>query len=242
LPWIFNALIGPIFFAVLVISNRWLRWIPPILFFIESIYVTNQLPINCQGLLAGSSPGIVVLSFLALLVLNIRKRNTKKDQELIQQYRRDSNRFLETKVRIQQEQEEIIELLAKFSASIPLSRTSADQLKKELNLFILQIRALLVSTEYFDSKVVQAIYFLVKQRIMSKKVTELHILTDKFNDFEKEGSYSQLDKMLKFRNRDQEVKISVISSDKTEIRVTKIDAKAAPRTFFEDKKIRILRN
>ena len=242
LPWIFNGLIGPVFFAVLVISNRWLRWIPPILFFIESIYVANQLPESCRGLLAGSSPGIVVLSFLALLVLNIRKRNTKKDQELIQQYRRDSNRFLETKVRIQQEQEEIIELLAKFSASIAMSKTSAEGLKQDLNLFILQIRALLVSTEYFDSKLVQAIYFLVKQRIMTKKFTELHILSDKFNEFEKDDSFTQLDKMLKFRDKDQVIKISVVSADKTEIRVAKIQSNSSLRSFFEDKKVRILRN
>jgi hypothetical protein len=123
-----------------------------------------------------------------------------------------------------------------------MSKTSAEGLKQDLNLFILQIRALLVSTEYFDSKLVQAIYFLVKQRIMTKKFTELHILTDKFNEFEKDDSFTQLDKMLKFRDKDQEIKISVVSADKTEIRVAKIQSNSSLRSFFEDKKVRILRN
>lgn len=242
LPWIFNCLIGPIFFAVLVNSNRILRWIPAILFFLESIVVANQLPAACETLLNGSTPGIVILSFLALLVLNIRNRNTRKDKELVQQYRRESNRFLETKVRIQQEQEEIIELLAKFSASIPLTKISAEELKEKLNLSILQIRALLVSTEYFDSKLVQALYFQVKNRLLNEKSTELHILTDNFNDFEKDESFTQLDKILKFRDRNQPIKIALVSSDKTEIRVSKVDSKASLRRFFEDKKVRLLRN
>ena len=242
LPWIFNCLIGPIFFAVLVNPNRILRWIPAFLFFLESIVVANQLPTACDTLLNGSTPGIVILSFLALLVLNIRKRNTRKDKELVQQYRRESNRFLETKVRIQQEQEEIIELLANFSASIPLTKISAEDLKEKLNLSILQIRALLVSTEYFDSKLVQALYFQVKNRLLNEKSTELHILTDKFNEFEKDESFTQLDKILKFRDRNQAVKIALVSSDKTEIRVSKVDNKASLRPFFEDKKVRLLRN
>lgn len=242
LPWIFNCLIGPIFFAVLVIPNRVIRWVPAFLFFLESIYVTDKLPNSCETLLNGSTPGIVILSLLALLVLNIRKRNTKRDKELVQQYRRNSNRFLETKVRIQQEQEEIIEYLSNFSSSIPLAKISEKELKVKLNLSILRIRALLVSTEYFDSKVVQALYFEVKNRLIDQKSTELHILTDKFNEFQKEESFNQINKLFTFRDRTQAVRVEVLSSDKTEIRVSKVDSKSSMRMFFEDKKVRLLRN
>lgn len=242
LPWIFNGLIGPIFFAVLVIPNKIFRWIPALLFFLESIYISNKLPQACETLLSGSTPGIVILSLLALLVLNIRKRNTKKDKELVQQYRRDSNRLLETKVRIQQEQEEIIEYLAIFSASIPLTKISAAALKEQLNISILLIRSLLVSTEYFDSKLVQAVYFQVKLRLLNGKSTELHIMTDKFNDFEKDDSYTQIDKLMTFRNIYQAIRVAIVSADKTEIRVSKIDNRAALKTFFEDKKVKLLRN
>jgi len=213
-----------------------------LLFFLESIYISNKLPQACEALLSGSTPGIVILSLLALLVLNIRKRNTKKDKELVQQYRRDSNRLLETKVRIQQEQEEIIEYLANFSASIPLTKISAAALKEQLNISILLIRSLLVSTEYFDSKLVQAVYFQVKLRLLNGKSTELHIMTDKFNDFEKDDSYTQIDKLMKFRNINQAIRVAIVSADKTEIRVSKIDNRAALKTFFEDKKVKLLRN
>ena len=242
LPWIYNGLIGPVFFATLVISNKFIRWLPPTLFLCVSIFAENQLPFDCESLLVGSTPGIVVLSLLAFLVINIRNRSTKKDLALVQQYRRDASQHVETKVRIQQEQEEILELLAKFAATAPLSKKSVEELKTELNLHILQIRALLVATEYFDSKLVQSIYFAVKQRLLNKEFIELHILTDSFNRFENQDSYAQIEKLLKSRNGNQRLRVSVTSADKTEIRVGKVDGKASPRIFFEDKEVRLLRS
>ncbi len=243
LPWIFNGIIGPIFFAVLTIPFKYFRWIPAILFFIESIIVSNLLPESCEGLLSGSTPAIVVLSFLAIVVLRIRQRSDKKDQLLINQFQSDSYSFAETRLRLDLERDEIVESLAKYAASIPLSTRSSEDLQKQLNFYILEIRALLVSAEYFDHKLVQAIYYLVKERLRQNRYSELHIVTDKFAEFESEASYAELEKVLKFQLKNEPIRITILSSDKTEVRYTEIEKEISiPKVLFEDAKIRLVRN
>ena len=243
LPWIFNGIIGPIFFAVLTIPYRYFRWIPAILFFIESIIVTNLLPESCDGLLSGSTPAIVILSFLAIVVLRIRQRSDKKDQQLINQFQSDSNSFAETRLRLDLERDEIVESLAKYAASIPLSTRSSDELQKQLNFYILEIRALLVSAEYFDNRLVKAVYYLVKGRLRQDRYSELHIITDKFAEFESENSYTELEKALKFQLKNEPLRISILTSDKTEIRYTEIEKEnTTSKVLFEDANIRLVRN
>jgi hypothetical protein len=243
LPWIFNGLIGPIFFAVLTIPIRVIRWIPVALFFIESIIATNLLPTSCRGLLSGSIPGILVLSFLAVLVLRIRQRSYKKDQIVINKFQSESYSFAETRMRLDLERDEIVESLAKYAASIPLSTRSSEDLIKQLNFYILEIRALLVSAEYFDNKLVQAVYYLVKGRLRQDRYSELHIITDKFAEFESENSYTELEKALKFQLKNEPLRISILSTDKTEVRYTEIEkGNTLPKVLFEDANIRLIRN
>jgi hypothetical protein len=243
LPWIFNGLIGPIFFAVLIIPNRYFRWIPAILFFFESIIVTNLLPNACKGLLAGSTPAIIVLSFIAIVVLRIRQRSYKKDQILINQFQSDSYSFAETRMRLDIERDEIVESLAKYAVSIPLSTRDSEDLLKQLNFYILKIRALLVSAEYFDNKLVQAIYYLVKGRLCQDRYSELHIITDRFQEFETENSYTELEKALRFQSKNEPLKISILTTDKTEVRYTEIEKdNNLSKVLFEDANIRLVRN
>ena len=243
LPWIFNGLIGPIFFAVLTIPIKVIRWIPVALFFIESIIATNLLPTACRGLLSGSIPGILLLSFLAVLVLRIRQRSYRKDQIVINKFQSESYSFAETRMRLDLERDEIVESLAKYAASIPLSTRSSEDLIKQLNFYILEIRALLVSAEYFDNKLVQAVYYLVKGRLRQDRYSELHIITDKFAEFESENSYTELEKALKFQLKNEALRISILTSDKTEIRYTEIEKEnTTPKVLFEDANIRLLRN
>jgi hypothetical protein len=243
LPWIFNGLIGPIFFAVLTIPVRVVRWIPVALFLLESIIATFLLPPSCRGLLSGSIPGILVLSFLAVLVLRIRQRSYKKDQIVINKFQSDSYSFAETRLRLELERDEIVESLAKYAASIPLSTRDSKALVSQLNFYILEIRALLVSAEYFDNKLVQAVYYLVKGRLRQDRYSELHIVTDKFDEFESENSYSELEKALKFHLRNEPLRISILSTDKTEVRYTEIEKEnLIPKVLFEDANIRLVRN
>jgi hypothetical protein len=243
LPWIFNGLIGPIFFAVLTIPIRVIRWIPVALFFVESVIATYLLPSECRGLLSGSIPGILVLSFLAVLVLRIRQRSYKKDQLVINKFQSDSYSHAETRLRLDLERDEIVESLATYASSIPLSNRDAKELLTQLNFYILEIRALLVSAEYFDNKLVQAVYYLVKGRLRQDRYSELHIITDKFAEFESENSYTELEKALKFQLKNEPLRISILSTDKTEVRYTKIEKEnTLPKVLFEDTNIRLVRN
>jgi hypothetical protein len=243
LPWIFNGLIGPIFFAVLTIPIKVIRWIPVALFFVESVIATYLLPPECRGLLSGSIPGILVLSFLAVLVLRIRQRSYKKDQLVINKFQSDSYSHAETRLRLDLERDEIVESLAKYASSIPLSNRDAKELLTQLNFYILEIRALLVSAEYFDNKLVQAVYYLVKGRLRQDRYSELHIITDKFAEFESENSYTELEKALKFQLKNEPLRISILSTDKTEVRYTEIEKEnTLTKVFFEDTNIRLIKN
>ena len=243
LPWIFNGLIGPIFFAVLTIPIKVIRWIPVALFFVESVIATYLLPPECRGLLSGSIPGILVLSFLAVLVLRIRQRSYKKDQLVINKFQSDSYSHAETRLRLDLERDEIVESLAKYASSIPLSNRDANQLLTQLNFYILEIRALLVSAEYFDNKLVQAVYYLVKGRLRQDRYSELHIITDKFAEFESENSYTELEKALKFQLKNEPLRISILTTDKTEVRYSEIEKEnSISRVIFEDTNIRLVKN
>jgi hypothetical protein len=243
LPWIFNGLIGPIFFAVLTIPIKGIRWVPVVLFFIECIIVTNSLPYSCQSLLSGSIPGIIVLSFLAVSGLRIRQNGYKNDQLLINKFQHDSYSFAETRLQLDLERDEIVENLAKFATSIPLSTRELRNLQSQLDFYILRIRALLVSAEYFDKKLVQAVYYLVKARLRENKYSELQIITDKFAEFQTEDSYRELERVLRFKLRNEPLRISILTTDRTEVHYSEIEKKnILPKVLFEDSNIRLIRN
>jgi hypothetical protein len=146
-------------------------------------------------------------------------------------------------MRLDLERDEIVESLAKYAASIPLSTRDSKALLSQLNFYILEIRALLVSAEYFDNKLVQAVYYLVKGRLRQDRYSELHIITDKFAEFESENSYTELEKALKFQLKNEPLRISILTSDKTEIRYTEIEKEiTTPKVLFEDANIRLMRN
>jgi hypothetical protein len=242
LPWIFNGLIGPIFFAVLTIPYQIFRWLPAIIFFIESIVVTELLPQECQSLLAGSTPAIIVLSFLAIIVLRIRKRSYSSDQNIITQFQNEANIFTDVKFKIDHERNDLIDSLAQFATIIPLSPESEATLKKQLDFYILEIRALLVSTEYFDHRLVQAIYYVVKNRLHQEIYSELHIVTDKFAEFESDKSYVELERALSTHLKNKDLRISIVSTDKTEVRYAILNNRSPEaKVLFEDANIRLVK-
>ena len=180
---------------------------------------------------------------LAVVVLRIRQNGYKSDQILIKQFQSDSYNFAETRLRIDLEREELIENLAKFASSIPLSTNKVDILINQLNFYILEIRSLLVSAEYFDHKLVQAVYYMVKGRLRQDRYTELHIVTDKFSEFESTNSYTELEKVLNFQLKNEKLRISIITTDKTEVRYTEIRKEnTLPKVLFEDANVRLVKN
>jgi hypothetical protein len=180
---------------------------------------------------------------LAVLVLRIRQNSYKKDQLLINQFQSDSYSFAETRLRLDLERDEIVESLARFASSIPLSTKDSKDLQSQLNFYILEIRALLVSAEYFDKKLIQAVYYLVKARLRQERYSELHIITDKFAEFETNNSYPELEKALRFKLRNEPLRISILTTDKTEVRYSEINKEnTLPKVLFEDANIRLVRS
>jgi hypothetical protein len=242
MPWLFNGLIGPIFFSVLVIPHRLIRWIPIGLFLIESFVVTSLLPTGCKELLAGSTPGVIVLSVLAIVVLRIRRNRSIEDQELISSYEFESSGHAITSKKLDDERNEIIDNLKKYAMLLRSNKTDLADPLKQIRFFILEIRALLVSAEYFNHQIVQAVYFKVKERLRKDRLTELHIITDEFGEFESDGSIKELAKMDLDGYLNKDLKVAITKTDKTEVRFSDIsDDKSQPKIIFEDKKVRLVR-
>lgn len=244
LPWIFNCLIGPIFFASLTISNRVIRWLPISLFFIESIFVTNALPANCQDLLAGSTPAIVVLSLLAVIVNKVRTNRSHEDKEIISKFQETLDIHSKTNQQISQERDEIISELSNFAAELSSTSSSGKELLSKVKIHILKIRALLVSAEYFDHKIVSDVYKLVKKSLEKNKLTELHILTDSFNYFKDERSTSHLIDLFSSQTDKHISRVTISYAQKTEIHfATSIEAQSetSPAVLFEDENIKLSR-
>jgi hypothetical protein len=242
MPWLFNGLLGPIFFSVLVIPHRLIRWIPIGLFLIESFVVTSLLPTECKELLAGSTPGVIVLSVLAMVVLRIRRKRSIEDQELINSYEFESSEHEVTSKKLDDERNEIIENLKKYATLLRSNKTDLADPLKQIRFFILEIRALLVSAEYFNHQIVQAVYFKVKDRLRKDRLTELHIITDEFNDFDSDASIKELAKMDLDGYLNKDLKVAITKTDKTEVRFSDIsNDKSQPQIIFEDKKVRLVR-
>jgi hypothetical protein len=90
---------------------------------------------------------------------------------------------------------------------------------------------------------VQAVYFEVKERLRKDRLTELHIITDEFDEFESDASIKELSKIDLDGYLNKDLKVTISRSDKTEVRFSNISGdNSQPKIIFEDKKVRLIRD
>jgi hypothetical protein len=175
-------------------------------------------------------------------VLRIRRTRSVEDQELIKSYEYESSEHETTSKKLDDERNEIIENLKKYATMLRSNKTDLADPLKQIRFFILEIRALLVSAEYFNHQIVQAVYFKVKDRLRKDRLTELHIFTDEFNDFDSDASIKELAKIDLDGYLNKDLKVAITKADKTEVRFSDIsNEKSQPKIIFEDKKVRLVR-
>jgi len=81
-PWLFNTFFGSILFATFSISNPLLKWVPGILFVIESFSARFIYPAECKTLLDGSTPGFFLILLFGYILGRVRSRNLALDNQL----------------------------------------------------------------------------------------------------------------------------------------------------------------
>lgn len=180
LPWIFNSLLGSVFYVTLVIDSKWLKWIPMFLFLFANLAIQNQLPTACEKLLDGSIPGIILIAMISL-GFTISKNNTKRiEQNFIARSKGLFNSFEATSAEIERERSDVIGELKEFVDKLSQKPYLLTDIQREIEILIMKIRTFLLASEYFNSPVVLFVYRLAKERGKNGEATSLVINTNNF--------------------------------------------------------------
>ena len=179
LPWLFNSIIGSIFLISLFARNKFVRWIPAVIFYISCIEIANQLPDACRNLLDGSTPAIILICLIAVGISIARKRDVTSESKFLTEAQREFVRISTTRDLIIVERDSLIHEIEVFVSAVEQVEDS-DDFAAQINILILKIRAFLLSSEHFDNLLVQRIYYLVRRRLSENRLTYLEINTSIF--------------------------------------------------------------
>ncbi len=181
LPWIWNGLLGPIFLISTKLDARgdkFYKWLPFSGFLLESVLTVKFFPGECNKILQGSTPGLLIIGIAALLVGFGRSRAQVRDKLL-----RDSDSDLRDKFEnvneiLQMEREEI---LARVFKLIHLIRADKAANREELILLLENhisfIRNFLLCSEHYHHEIIRLLYSEVKARSARGLETKVEILT-----------------------------------------------------------------
>ena len=180
-PWLFNGLLGPIFISTITSQKKFIKWLFPLTFFIECLILQNSLPKECSQLLGGSIPGIIFISILALVVLNIRRTNEKSDEAIFEMVKQKSQQIEIGSSYARNERDALILDISKTFAGD--KKNDLDSFKQEVSDYILKIRNFLIAVEHFDKQPVRELFEGIKNPIFSDKNIQLMISGNRDSDW-----------------------------------------------------------
>ena len=181
LPWIFNGLLGPILGVSILKFSKGsyiAKWLPISVIILESFSTIWFLPTQCNQILQGSTPGLLVIAVAALLLGRARRSARKRYREIAQDYENSARNLEFASEELAQERRNIVNDLQIFQNKLASSSGDTSLLVNELQIQIERIRAFLLCSEYFDSSLIKEIYKLVKQRIVSGNQTKMEIFAE----------------------------------------------------------------
>ena len=208
LPWLFNSIIGSVFLSSMLINHRILRWIPALVFYIASNQISAQLPPACSHLLDGSTPGIVLISLVAIGISYARKRDLTYEERFISSAQKEFARidtFYDTVI---SEREKLIARIEQFADSLDEGQSNQD-LTEEISTLILEIRAFLLLSEYLDEPLVQALHTFIQARFESGYRTHLEINCSEFPFSIKEKEMARAIKEMKKWAQSRTIRIAL---------------------------------
>jgi signal transduction histidine kinase len=176
LAWLFNGLLSCVFILSAVSENALARWLPGIAFLIESLLTIVTFPDSCNKILAGSTPGIILVLLAGFIVGRIRNQNLAADAYLSRQAEIEETNVSATEGLISVARDNLLSELSTFSAQFDSQHKTQSQQERALNLMIQKIRLFLICSEFFEHEQARALYNWAIQRIDNGFETRISIL------------------------------------------------------------------
>jgi hypothetical protein len=208
LPWLFNSIIGSIFLSSMLIKQKFIRWLPTIIFYLACITISEGLPVGCQNLLAGSTPGIILISLIALGISYARKRDLTYEERFITSAQKEFGRLERLREKVIAERSELISKIDLFAHSINDDSNNLDLLPT-INRLILEIRAFLLLSEYLDNPLIDSLYLSLKDRFAKGHLTHLEVNCTEFPLFTDSTSADKAVRQISEWAKDREIRISI---------------------------------
>jgi hypothetical protein len=163
LPWIFNHVLTFGFFSAVTMRNQFLKWLPIAILLLQTLTLPLNYPASCQSIFLGSIPGIPLIIILARVVVGIRRREIRfNNDEASRIIQLSSKRTLTDRER----EESLISIVDEVEKFISRAdNLSEKDLGTEVTLGIEKIQNFLVCSEYFDSPLISEMYKIYAQRL-----------------------------------------------------------------------------
>lgn len=149
-PWLFNGLLGPVFFATLLFRNPIIKWTPIVLFYAVNLQLSKSLPTECALLLNGSTPAIISIALIAVALGFARRRDLTFEARFISEAQSEIAGIAKVGERVAHARLFLISVLEDFSSKLK-SNVSLDS-SREISSIVTLIRTFLITSEYFESE------------------------------------------------------------------------------------------
>jgi hypothetical protein len=239
LPWIFNSLLGSVFYVTLVTKSNWLKWLPIFLFLVSNLSIQSQLPQGCKNLLDGSIPGIVLILVISIGFAIARKRSRVSQENFIATAMSAYGLVQNTKDLVRTEREYVISHLKAFVALIDSKKIRTDALRRRIESLILFLRTFLLTSEYFDSPLIFYIYKFAIKRNEKGIATYLEISTSQFETRLPRREIESVFNQIQVLTKNIPVVIQVSSSDVILVNVLAQTDRAIKPLVFQNENLRI---
>jgi hypothetical protein len=229
LPWLFNSIIGSVFLVSMLVRNSVLRWLPAIIFYLACTEITSQLPESCKHLLDGSTPGILLVSLVAIGISYARKRDLTSEERFIKAARMEFDRISSLREKVISERAELIGRIESFTTSVE-ANSKDEELTEAINTLILEIRAFLLLSEYLDNPLIRDLHSMIKTRFKSGSLTYLEVNCSAFpTNINEEKSVEALDTILKWAGS-RRIRISLSRSEDLVLQANLVPEQASEET------------
>ena len=208
IPWFFQIVGTVCGISALKSRNTSMKWLPVFYLLISSIVLPILLPAGCQNILRGSVPGAIILPALVISYKIFRKKTLNDDSRNMLGIYNDEVELNYVGNLVTQEFYNLISECKKFYFNFKNAEYS-ENLLIESELLIQKIRNYLLSSEQFESKVVQAIYDFSKSRLDSGFSTRLNIIGEDFHQNENIQEFQMLIDLLNRNLKNESIQITL---------------------------------
>jgi hypothetical protein len=233
LPWLFNGLIGSVFFATLLIRNKVARWLPVIGFYLVNLELISQLPGECSRLLDGSTPAIILIVIIAMVLAFARRRDLTFESKFISETKSQNKEIEEVRMHVIETRKELFHRIRQFAIS--LSSYSETDISHQLNRMIHLIKAFLLISQHFQSDFARSLYQFVLGRYERGLLTtlEVNVTSEMLADLSQD--YSDFFTKLTEVTEGREISLSILGSSRISVEITATDGSDLPRFHYDMK-------